>query len=141
MILQTLLDQVPSAPRDQREDMRMQLLLGQPLARWPFIDAVAMEPLLAAAATLAFRRLDEDVARRQPFTLVYFGNEIAIGHDDLKHGRARDAGLRAAAKEQQLVLQRFLGAPPHPLAGVVMDKIVEAALQLVAQDVVPRIGE
>src|SRR5690242_11866511 len=110
MILQALLDQVPPAPRHQRKDMRVERLLVQPLACRPFINAIAVEPLLAPAPALAFGRLDEDVAHWQSFALVGLGCEIAVATDDLQHDRARDTGLRAGAEELQLVLERFLGA-------------------------------
>ena len=114
------------------------------LRRWPvgtFVAAIAIQPLLAAAPALALRRLDEEIVRRQSLALVALGRERAVGGRDLEHARARHLGLLAAPKEQQLVLERFLGAAPHGDAGVEMHQVVEAALQLVAQDVMPGVGE
>src|SRR5512134_1234955 len=110
MILQALLDQIASAPRHQREDVRAQRGGVQALSTGAVISAVAIQPLLAAAPALALRRLDEQVARRQAFALELLRREVSVRGRDLEDHRARHLRLLAAAEETLLVLQRLLGA-------------------------------
>src|SRR5690606_31534542 len=75
MIDQAFLDQIAATPPRQRLDVPEQRLPAQcPSARIAVIRP-GKEPLLAAAATLAARRLDEQVASRQRAIALAFGYE------------------------------------------------------------------